>query len=160
MDIMNVLLSGAVGALFGAFITVFLTDSLQRKRILKEQKAEILRSLMATRFMSGNDQLAAEAINYIPVLFAEDKNIMEAYTNFHLASISNRENVSLTFTELVASIAKELGINIRSTDLMRTPILSKKRVVEDYKVNNEHDQMLENIKTDVTSREHYANAKN
>jgi hypothetical protein len=133
------------GILGGGLISPLLANNLNKKRILGEQKSQILKDLMATRFNSPNDQRAAEAINFIPVLFAMEKNVLTAYANYHSATLNNSSDLANRFNELIVEIAKNIGINLHPADLMKTPIFSKKTVLLDNQCNAEFEEFLKTI---------------
>jgi hypothetical protein len=118
-------------ALIGALIGAWINNGLQTKRIRKEQKAQLLKDLMATRFDSQNDQRAAEAVNFIPVLFAGCQKVLDSHADFHSAVINHQNDRAVCFNNLVVAIAKNIEIDLHPVDLMRTPLFSGQRVLDD-----------------------------
>lgn len=164
------LLYGAMAALIGFFVNHFIANSLQTRRLLKEHKAQLLKELMATRFSSSLDQKAAEAINFIPVLFANEEKVRERYAIYHSAIINgfSSRDISNKFNSLIIEMAKNIGINLDHIDLMRDPIFShdlsmknKQFEIDNYEMEKkykEHLVML-NSKKNINENQEHKNAQ-
>ncbi len=143
-------LSAIFGALVSIIANVAFSNYMQGRRVIKEQKIQILRDLMATRFNSPLDQKAAESINFIPVLFMGKEKVIKAYEDYCHFIYTN--SCGHKFNTLVAEIAKDVGITFKPTGLMLPPIYSKKLELEQYEFNKKYEVYQKEIKANLEEK--------
>ena len=111
---------------FGPIASVYIGLRLESKRRVREQRLIVLRMLLATRHLPGDPNFST-AINLVPVEFAKCPQILNAYNAFIEASRvkldgkSDAEiplNTSTKVVRLIYEISRQLGFDIRETDLL------------------------------------------
>jgi hypothetical protein len=125
-------IAGILGVLISAVIQPLWAGKIAGKRKIREQKLDVLKDLTATKFTLFSDKKAAEAINYIPLLFVKDKKVLDAYVHYHEIYLTSplNEALGLRFNNLIVEIARNVGITIHPIDLQRRPVICMKDTLE------------------------------
>ncbi len=111
--------------LIGPIASVIITLWHQGRKQARDQKIMVLRMLLSTRHLPSDPGFSV-AINLIPVEFGRSKAVMGAYKDFIEAVQSPAaaapdapplQSTGTKTTKLIFEIARELGFDIRETDI-------------------------------------------
>ncbi len=114
-----------VGPILSGFLTLIITCHWQRKLAIRNEQYRVFIKLMENRYAAVNLQ-TTEAINAIPVVFWESKEIIQAWNAYLKATeirdpnaITPHESKSLssTWLDLSRKIALKLGYDIEQTQI-------------------------------------------
>ncbi|MGJ3648785.1 DUF6680 family protein [Sphingomonas sp. GlSt437] len=114
-----------LGLLLGPVVAVLVTLWIDSRRRRYERKITILRTFLATRHLPADPNFST-AINLVPIEFAKSVAVQQAYREFvdaanAIPTPENQQaignNVATKITRLVYEIARDVGLQIRETDL-------------------------------------------
>ena len=115
----EIILAGAV--LLGPILAVVVARYIEHRRIQREQRMYIFRTLMRTR--RGNAKLSADhvaALNFVEIEFRNDKAVHDVWKE-HFELLENKDTSELSIQKSLAKllqvISKTLGYKLKGLEI-------------------------------------------
>lgn len=135
-------------------LAVLIGQFLQNRVSIRKEKVEIFKKLMTYRNIGYTDMAAVEALNQIPILFVNNKNVMKEYNNFIELMNSKKKDeetvnkIGKSKKKLLESMAKSLNYKRINWEIIETPYLPPETIEnrsKGEKLANDMFGMLSNL---------------
>lgn len=119
-DILKVLATGVITSI----ITILITNKVQRSSLKKEAKREFVRKVYGYRYQLGSDRKEQKnewelsfLLGQIPIMFGDNKEVLEAYKRIIYARSDNN------LFQLLLEMCKDPDVGINTTEWDRDMVI-------------------------------------